>query len=61
MPDNVGKYKRYDCAYYEECLDDVCTRPSWRQFHCNDCTAYKQDYKPFHVDVNRLVERLNDE
>jgi hypothetical protein len=40
-PRSVVKFKRTDCAFYSECMDQAA-RKGWRQFHCNSCKAFEQ-------------------
>jgi hypothetical protein len=40
--ENVDRYKRSDCKYYERCLDHAA-KSGWNQFHCNGCETYELD------------------
>jgi hypothetical protein len=40
--DNVERYKKSDCKYYEQCLDHAA-KSGWNQFHCRRCKVYELD------------------
>lgn len=40
--DNIDQYKKPDCKYYEDCLDEAI-RKDWIQFQCCHCNAYERN------------------
>ncbi len=41
-PDTVWQYKKYNCVFYEKCIDFAVER-NWSQFDCSACHAYQKD------------------
>jgi len=42
FPDTVENHKKYDCKFYEKCLD-TASENNWPQFHCRSCKAYEKE------------------
>ena len=40
--DNVERYKKSDCRYYDKCLDHAA-KSGWDQFQCNACSIYENN------------------
>lgn len=55
IPENVAKYKNYDCKFYEKCLD-TAEAADWSQFSCRECSSYEPSELP-----PELIELLLDE
>lgn len=40
--DNVERYKKSDCRYYDQCLDHAA-KSGWDQFQCGACNIYENN------------------
>ena len=54
--ENVDRYKKSDCMFYETCLDHAA-KSGWDQFHCRRCKIYEEN-PDVDVQFGNLISKL---